>query len=488
MPRVLAALLSPRGLLALVSGAFLLDQVVFVAGLPLGWDESIYASQTDPRRPALLFTAPRARGTAWLAWPVSELTASPVALRVWFALLSAVAAYLAYAVWLRVLPGRAVPLAALLLTTLWTTIFYGPTLMPNVLVALAGVAVTGALLRVARGERSRHLPWVIGGSVAGATLIRPGDLVPLVGALALAVGLVPAWRRRWLALLGPVAAGAALGAVPWLVEAQLRYGSVPERVRAALRAQSTGERFVPDYQLRSLDGPLLCRPCVRSEQPVPWEGVLLWGVGAALVALAVVLALRGPLRDRQAAVLLPAVTGAVVAVPYLLLVGYGAPRFLLSAYALLALPAASALTWLVAPRGRVRLLPAALVAALLLGHVVVQTRWLEAVRTTEEQARAKWAAVADGVARAGVTPPCTLLGPTSAPIAYLASCDSVRLGRPGDERFTLADLDAVSSTERVALVLRGGQATPDYARGWTPVTDADLPAPWRMLVPPGTPR
>ena len=52
---------SPRFWLLIVCLAFVLAQVGLVRNLGLGWDESIYASQTDPRRPALVFSAPRAR-------------------------------------------------------------------------------------------------------------------------------------------------------------------------------------------------------------------------------------------------------------------------------------------------------------------------------------------------------------------------------------------------------------------------------------------
>ena len=115
-----------------------------------------------------------------------------MALRVYLAVLASLALYAAYAVWLRVRPDGSVPLAALALSSLWVTVFYGPTTMPNVAIALAGVFATGTLLCAARGIGPRWLPWAGGAAVGVATLVRPGDVVPLLGALGVAVLVHPA--------------------------------------------------------------------------------------------------------------------------------------------------------------------------------------------------------------------------------------------------------------------------------------------------------
>lgn len=466
-----------------VAVAFLAAQVALMGSLPLGWDESIYASQTDPRRPALEFTAPRARGMSWLAAPVQAVTGSIVALRIVLAVVSSAALFGAYALWLRLGARGSVPLAALGLTTLWVTIFYGPTLMPNVLVALAAVVATATLLGAALGRSGRALPWLGALAIAVATLARPGDVAPIGGGLALVVLAHRPWRTRAVALLGPLVAGGVAGALPWIVESELRYGGTLARVHRALSTQGTGERFVPDYQLRALDGPLLCRPCDRSANPIPPLGVVLWGVCLLLVALAVVLAVRR-LLEEPALVVVPTVVGACCAVPYLFLVGYAAPRFLLPAYALLALPAAAAVCWVVAhasiPKG-VSWLAIAIVAA---GHIAVQQRWLAEVMAFERSSRDGWLAVSEALADHGVEPPCTLLGRLSAPVGYVSHCDNARVSMPGDEQFTDADLAERIRSEQVALVLRSGEAVPDVAAAWTPVPSTDLPPGWRVLIAP----
>lgn len=495
--------LSPRAGLACVAVLFAVAQVLLVADLPLGWDEAIYASQNDPRRPALVFTAPRARGMPWLAAPLQAVTGSTVALRVYLAVLASLALYAAYAVWLRLRPDSSVPLAALGFSSLWITLFYAPSLMPNVSIALVGVFTTGTLLCTALGRAPRWLPWAGGAAVAAAALIRPGDVVPLLGALGVAVVAHPRWRRHAVELLAPLATGAVLGAVPWVVEAQQRYDGVAARVRRAISTQGTGERFVPDYQLRALDGPLLCRPCDRATQPIPATGLLWWVAGAVLSGLAVWLVLRSPGRAGfrgapRSTTLLPALVGVVLALPYLFLVGYAAPRFLLPSYALLAIPAAQAVRHLCLrpsgpprpagprrPAASVRPAAAALAAVLLAGHLALQYRQLESILAGSQPGRQKWDAVAVALARHGVRPPCVLLGPESPPVAYLARCDAVHLKRvAGDEPYTLPDLREQATHQRVALVLRPGQPRPAYARGWKPLPADDLPRGWRVLVAP----
>lgn len=472
----------PRLCLAVVAAAFLVAEVVLVGDVALGWDESIYASQTDPRRPALAFTAPRARGTAWLAAPVLAVTDSLLALRAWFALLSSAALFAAYEVWLKPLRGPTVPLAAALFAASWTTVFYGPSLMPNVLVALAGLFATGALLRTAQRTGYSALPWLGGAAVGLATLIRPGDVAPLLFSLAGAVVVWRPWRRHTFELLIPLVLGAAAGALPWIVEAELRYDNTLLRIRRAVSTQSTGERFVPDYQLRSVDGPILCRPCNRDTQPIPSLGVAVWVVGTALIALAVFLAVKGALGSAREATLLAASVGVAGALPYLFLVGYAAPRFLVPAYALLALPVAQALGWLAAPRGRPDPLGLGLVAALVVGHVFVQALWLNRVLDAQEPARARYVALARALNAHGVGPPCTLVGAESAPVAYVAGCDQVRLGSPGNERFTPQQLEHRIATQSFAVVLRAGEQAPEYARGWTQIPRSDLPRGWRILI------
>jgi hypothetical protein len=82
--------------------------------LNLSWDESVYASQVTPGIPSAYFGAPRARGMPALLAPLTLLTSSTLALRLYIATLSAAGLFLALRVWRRLLPMSVLALAGLL--------------------------------------------------------------------------------------------------------------------------------------------------------------------------------------------------------------------------------------------------------------------------------------------------------------------------------------------------------------------------------------
>ena len=103
--------------LAVVAVGYAVVQLAVVVphvGHALGWDESVYVSQVDPRGPAAYFSAPRSRGISMLVSPVVAATSSITALRILLTVLSAGALYAAFRVWNRLLPRGPVALAGLL--------------------------------------------------------------------------------------------------------------------------------------------------------------------------------------------------------------------------------------------------------------------------------------------------------------------------------------------------------------------------------------
>jgi hypothetical protein len=125
------------------------------------------------------------------------------------------------------------------------------------------------------------------------------------------------------------------------------------------------------------------------------------------------------------------------------------------------------------------------VAVVLLAHGTVQLNILGGIMEGSQNGRDRWLRVAEVLERHEVRPPCVLLGRESAPVAYLARCDAVAIKRhPGDEPFTLADLQDVLARQSVAVVLRSGEERPAYTRGWRAVPSRELPKGWRVLVAP----
>ncbi|MER7169983.1 hypothetical protein [Streptomyces mesophilus] len=453
----------PRIRLAAVALAGVLTSALLLPwALPLGWDELVYATRYSPFGNGLDvdFSAPRTRGVPLLIAPVALWSDSVVLLRLWLMLLWAVALYLGFLPWLRTaLRPRAVVLAAACYTSVWSVLFYVGHAMPNHYTAMGAVAAAGSLVR-----RPVSYPGLVIG-LATATLMRPNDGVWVALPLCAAALL---WRRRRAALA--VAGGVAAGLVPWVVEAELRFGGLGARLDAAGEIQG-GLRpvFSVPAHVSALDGRLLCRPC-DGDSPSP-PGVMIW---LLLIPLAVIGARHatragpGPVdAGPRRAMALVLATAACSAAPYFFLVPYAAPRFLFPAYALLALPAALGLP---AVREAVRGSRARTVLAVgvLVAHLTGQFLLVDRHGSIQAGARGDWERVARVLRAQGLEAPCTIGGNAMLqPVAYTSGCVPRRTGIP----------------DALVLVHR---APPRWARGWErhPVPDTYNTG-WSVLVRPG---
>ncbi|WP_294011644.1 hypothetical protein [Streptomyces sp.] len=446
--------------LGAVAAAFTLAQLVLVRpDLGLGWDESVYVSQVSGHAPAAYFSAPRSRGISLLVAPVASWSDSTVLLRIYLAVLSGLALYLALRVWRGHLGPGVLALSGALFASLWVTLFYGSEAMPNYWVAIGALACVGCFLRARANARDRAAWW---GVFAGAALMawmRPTDAVYVVLPL-LALALRRPRRPRLLAVL---AAGLVAGAGEWVIEAYTSYGGLTERLSAASAIQGgLGWHLAVLDQLRSLGGRTLCRPCTGA---APNPAVTLWWYALPLLA---VLGAAAAVRARRALpVLLPGACAATAAIPYLFLIGYAAPRFLLPAYALLALPVAVGLAHLVtAPARRAgRALAVGLVAVGLAGHLAVQYVVLEHTVHSSAASRADWARTAAALHTRGVRPPCLLSGYDAVPVAFAAGCGSAQTAGH-DASTTVAELKRAAHGTAFAVLARPGSRPPAYARTW----------------------
>ncbi|MFF4786922.1 hypothetical protein ACFY3E_37095 [Streptomyces griseorubiginosus] len=444
--------------LAAVAGAFTLAQLVLVRpDLGLGWDETVYVSQVSGQVPAAFFSAPRARGISLLVAPIASWSDSTALLRVYLAVLSGLALYFALRAWRAHVMPRVLALAGALFASLWVTLFYGPQAMPNYWVAVGALACVGCFLRVRANAGDRVAWW---GVFAGAALMawmRPMDAVYVVLPL-----LVLALRRP--RLLAVLAAGLLAGAGEWVTEAYVSYGGLAQRLSDASRIQG-GLGLHPAFsdQVRSLGGRTLCRPCTVSA-PNPLV-TLWWFALPVLAALGAVTAVRA---RRALPVLLPLACAVTAAVPYLFLLGYAAPRFLLPPYALLALPVAHGLAHLVgAPRGRTgRTVAMSLVAGCLAGHVAVQYVVLEHTLRSSAADRDNWSRTASALHTLGVRPPCLLSGYEAVPIAFYAGCGSAQAGGH-DTSTSAAALVRAAHRTSLAVLAQPGDRPPAYARTWS---------------------
>ncbi|NEA42830.1 hypothetical protein G3I42_26900, partial [Streptomyces sp. SID11385] len=266
---------------------------------------------------------------------------------------------------------------------------------------------------------------------------------------------------RRAAPLAAVAGGVVAGAVPWVVEAYGRWGGIGERLRVSSDVQGEmGLRWAGGDAWLSVNGPLLCRPC----DITPYQPWLTWW-WLLLPVLALVCAVRGRNgAGRRITVWLPLACALALSVPYLLTLGYSAPRFFLPAYALLAPPLAT--TALDAARGR-RPYLVALCAVLALYGVSQTTgfwRNLMGARHTTH----RYETVAAHLHRAGIRPPCLITGAQTPPISYAAGCASGNLAG-NNKNLTHATLRTRTTRIPVAAITAANANPPSYARTWRPL-------------------
>lgn len=310
----------------------------------LVFDEAIYLSEVQKGAEGINFASHRARGITWLMAPVAGLGGSITAVRIWLATLSAVGLYLAFRPWVNSV-GVGAPAAAAICGTCWTVLLYATDISPNLLGALAAVSATGyAFAPVSAGRRSQ----IFGAFVAMAVLalLRPSETVWL--GLLFAVAL-PFRGRRGIAVLVSAGAGTAVGLIPWIVEAYLRFGGPIERylqVRNRILAVDFSGRRILRY-LRAADGPIPRGFWDTTPQPDPDIAPLVVLAAVVLLAL-IILGITWP-RSRVSAVAVraAATAGLVLLLPYVFLNSSVYARFLLPAWALVTLPVAEAIVSLV---------------------------------------------------------------------------------------------------------------------------------------------
>ncbi|GAB3984847.1 hypothetical protein GCM10029978_095730 [Actinoallomurus acanthiterrae] len=456
------------------------DFVVVVRHGDVGWDEALYITQVSPRVPAAFFDAPRARGITYLIAPVVWVTASLTALRAYLAVIGAAAVVLAYWPWLTLTSRRAVvPLAALLFSGLWITGYYTSQVSPNFWVAVGGVALAGWFVRYAvAGGRTAFL-----GIVAAAALValmRPGDAAWVALPLPIAAVAVRRWRRP--ALLVALVAGLALGAAQWITEAYLRYGGPLERLRASSAIEG-GIAWHPRgvlYELYAVNGPLLCRPCGGGVEHPSLS--LWWPAIPLLVAGGLVLAVRARAAGPAS---VAAACGLSASVPYLLLLGYAAPRFLLPVYALLALPVAEFLVRLPTSVPRLRTPLTVLVSVAVLAQVGSQVLLLSWETRDNAVQRLSYVRGATALRHLGLRRPCLLAGPRAVPIAFYLGC---RTDATSGILKSTTVTDFLDRARRAPTgILAHGTRPPRYAASWVAHPLSGLGHGWVVYLPPWFP-
>lgn len=455
--------------LAVAALAFTVAVLLFTPlRMNLGWDETVYASQISQHVPIMRWGPERSRGMPLLVAPVTLLTGSVVVLRVYLAVLAGAGLFLALLAWRGLKPAWVLAIAGVIFGGLGLAQAEASLLFPNYWIAVGALAMVGLFLRgmvlPEDAAPSRGLLALLVAATAFTAFMRPPDAVFIAAPLLVAAIVTMARhgvRRRPAALTLAVAAGLVIGLGEWVVEAYMYFNGPFSRLKAAGQAVG-GTTFDPVASLRILSGGRTSS--VRGYPGLSgWShpGFLLWWLGFFVLALlGIYVGARAKGWFFAAA---PAICALCIYLLYSLPVRDNA-RYLLPAWALLAIPAAEGIGWLAAEsKGRTQLAAVTasavfLAAGLATQHVVLsdQTRSLQTAARLNTN-------TASALHQLGVHAPCVItsvnrphFATVSKPAAYYLGCSYV------------ANMRHVAQARRsqvVVLVL--GSAPPwAYAAQW----------------------
>ena len=168
---------SPVWLILVAAGFLAAELTPALLRLPLGADEITYIARTSVRVSGVMLPPVHGQGAGLLAAPVTLLTDSLTAIRVWMSVLSAVGLFLGLLSWRGLRPMWVLVLAGVILASLAITQDSGVQIYPDWWGALGVLALTGLFLQTVTGRlRSRRvLPLIAIASLVIVLIDRPAS-------------------------------------------------------------------------------------------------------------------------------------------------------------------------------------------------------------------------------------------------------------------------------------------------------------------------
>jgi hypothetical protein len=403
---------------------FLAELTPSLLRMPLGADEIGYIAQLSVHHSPVQLPPVHGQGAGLLAAPVTLLTTSLLAVRIWMAVLSAFGLFLGMLAWRGLRPAWVLALAALILAMLAVTQNSGVQIYPDWWGAVGILALAGLFLHAVNGTmRDRVVLPLIALATLLIVLMRPQNIAFVLGPILVATVLVPGWRKPkvWAAL----AVGIVIGAVQWVAESSFYAGLGSRLHLAGQEPPSIGFYFSLPYQIRVISGPWYC-PYQSSCPGMADPPEIFWYIAlAGLAAIGLAVSWH---RATKASSLLATGIALWVILFFSFLVPFAAPRYILPSLALGAILAADGIAWLLTESDK-RTISVVFVTAFLLIGIVTQRAVLnqEVAKQTVER---NFKSQALQLERLGIKPPCVIW---SAYVGYWMGCNGPWTGESAGE-------------------------------------------------------
>lgn len=411
------------------------------------WDEAVYASQFSAVVEPAGWGPQRSPGMAYLVAPVTLLTDSAFALRLWVATLGSITCALGFWIWscsigIAGAAGHGLFIASGLVVVYTTEIY------PNIWLAHAGLITVG--LAVGPWKSRRWMAALaMAACVAGA--FRPAEAFVVVAVAVIA--LFATHRRGAVAPAFGTAIGYIVGVMPWVARSFFSFGGPLDRLRGASNAAGPSGELRLREALLMLDNPYGGQAVneMLATAVVLWLGGILF---AACLAIFQTHSWRHPVTS--------ALVGALALASPFLLKSDPAPRFFLPALALLCVAAGVGLVVRL-PRRNVQVVAAIVIAVL----AALQYTAYEGARDRDSilRERLETAAAALVEVTSDVVGDCSIITNQAVPQMESASgCVALPKANPKEAVARGLHHEALSTGQRIFALARSEDEIPE---GWT---------------------
>jgi hypothetical protein len=378
--------------------------------------------------------------------PVTLLTSSSTALRIYLTILAGIALFVTLVIWRKVVSFRVTVIAGLLWSSLWIVQNQTSMNMGNLWTAYSVAIATGLFLLYNKyPPTARRRATLVGLAVASfAAAMMHGATDGVFMLIGLLVSLPLVQKSVRIKLFAAAFAGVAAGVLEWVIEAYLYFNGPFHRL--ARGGHVTGHGFFLPQLLATLSADHNSIPLVL------WWAALLVLLGAGVYYT---------VRDRNHELAVAGIVGLAILVQYAFIIKHSDPRYVLPIFALWVFVAAFGLDRLLNYLRLPRIAVVGAIAAIVLLGMAAQYNVLSSVSKSDYNAAHSAVRLGQIITRQ-LSTPCRVLGKNGAngaAVGYYAGCEGSGFGAH-------TNYDLLAQRASIAVLILRGQPIPAQITHW----------------------